>query len=102
MVYGESRLLAAARMAREAAGHTLQPTALVHEAWMGRIGDDNRWWENRGIFFGAASEAMRRILVGSARRKARLKHRGGQMRIDADGLEIVKSLPDEHFHTLAV
>ena len=73
LVYEELRKLAAARMAREAAGHTLQPTALVHEAWLRLVGDGPRSWQNRAHFFGAAAEAMRRILVEQARRKRRLK-----------------------------
>src|SRR3954471_24862614 len=76
LVYEELRRLAASRMAREAAGHTLQPTALVHEAWVRLVQDGSRSWENRAHFFGAASEAMRRILIERARRKSRLKHGG--------------------------
>lgn len=95
LVYEELRRLATIRMAREAAGHTLQPTALVHEAWVRLVEDGSRSWENRAHFFGAAAEAMRRILVESARRKARLKHGGGQERMDIDGLEIAASTPDE-------
>src|SRR5580765_229828 len=74
LVYGELRRMAAARMARESVGHTLQPTALVHEAWLRLIESGSRTWENRAHFFGAASEAMRRILIERARRKARLRH----------------------------
>jgi RNA polymerase sigma factor (TIGR02999 family) len=82
LVYDELRRLAAARMAAEAPGHTLQPTDLVHEAYIRLIGpaDDARW-EGRGHFFAAAAEAMRRILVESARRKARVRHGGGQGRV---------------------
>ena len=71
LVYDELRKLAAAKMAHEAAGHTLQPTALVHEAWLRLGGDAQPNWENRGHFFAAAAEAMRRILFDSARRKLR-------------------------------
>src|SRR4029450_9954554 len=78
MVYGELRRLAAHRMAQEAPGHTLQPTALVHEAWLRLTGDAGARFENRAHFFGAAAEAMRRILVESARRKRRIKH-GGEL-----------------------
>src|SRR2546425_13253617 len=79
LVYHELRQLAASRMASEAPGQTLQPTALVHEAYLRLIGPDQRQqWNGRGHFFGAAAEAMRRILVENARRKARLKH-GGQL-----------------------
>jgi RNA polymerase sigma factor (TIGR02999 family) len=88
LVYEELRRLAAARMAREAAGQTLQPTALVHEAWLRVVGDGDRNWENRAHFFGAAAEAMRRILIENARRKSRLKHGGGQARVDIDEVEV--------------
>ena len=69
LVYDELRRLAAARMAREAAGHTLQPTALVHEAWLRLAGNSEQSWCNRAHFFAAAAEAMRRILIERARRK---------------------------------
>src|SRR5215470_6037158 len=79
LVYDELRKLAAARMAAEAPGHTLQPTALVHEAYLRLVGPvDERRWDNRGHFFAAAAEAMRRILVESARRKNSLKHGEGR------------------------
>jgi RNA polymerase sigma factor (TIGR02999 family) len=78
LVYEELRRLAAHRMAPEAAGHTLQPTALVHEAWIRLVGDDAPLFANRAHFFSAAAEAMRRILIESARRKHRLK-RGGNL-----------------------
>src|SRR5580700_10025897 len=73
LVYDELRRLAAARMAQESANQTLQATALLHEAWLRLAGDGSRSWQNRAHFFGAASEAMRWILVDNARRKARLK-----------------------------
>lgn len=95
LVYEELRQLAAARMAQESAGHTLQPTALVHEAWMRLVSDGNRTWKNRAYFFGAAAEAMRRILIESARRKSRLKHGGGQERLDIADLELSGTSPDE-------
>jgi RNA polymerase sigma factor (TIGR02999 family) len=95
LVYGELRKLAAARMAREAPGHTLQPTALVHEAWLRLGGDQQPRWENRAHFFGAASEAMRRILVDNARRKQRDKHGGGLRRIDWENLDLAATAPDE-------
>ena len=76
LVYDELRRLAAHKMANEAAGHTLQPTALVHEAWLRLTGEESARFQNRAHFFGAAAEAMRRILVESARRKSRLKHGG--------------------------
>lgn len=95
LVYEELRRLATARMARESAGHTLQPTALVHEAWVRLVEDGSRTWENRGHFFGAASEAMRRILIERARRKSRLKHGSGQTPLDIAELDIAATLPDD-------
>ncbi len=95
LVYDELRRLAAARMAQEAAGQTLQPTALVHEAWLRLVGDDERTWQNRAHFFGAAAEAMRRILIENARRKSRLKRGGGQVRLDVDQLELAATTPDD-------
>ena len=94
LVYGELRRHAAVRMAHEAPGQTLQPTALVHEAWL-RISDGNRAWQNRAHFFGAAAEAMRRILIENARRKSRLKRGGGQLRFDIDQLELAAATPDD-------
>jgi RNA polymerase sigma factor (TIGR02999 family) len=96
LVYEELRRMAAARMAREAAGQTLQPTALVHEAWLQLVGDGDRTWENRAHFFGAAADAMRRILIDKARRKSRLKHGGGQIRVDIDDLELADTTPDDN------
>ncbi len=84
LVYDELRKLATIRMAQEAPGQTLQPTALVHEAWL-RLGGDDSQWENRAHFFGAAAEAMRRILVERARRRAALKRGGGAAHLDVDG-----------------
>src|SRR5438477_3190693 len=84
LVYEELRRLAAHKMAQESPGHTLQPTALVHEAWLRLTTNDNRTWNDRTHFFSAAAEAMRRILVESARRKNRLRHGGGQQRIHLD------------------
>jgi len=95
LVYDELRRLAAARMARESAGHTLQPTALVHEAWVRLVAAGSQTWENRAHFFGAASEAMRRILIERARRKARLKHGAGKAQVSLENLEIADALPDE-------
>ena len=96
LVYEELRRLAAARMAREAAGHTLQPTALVHEAWLQLVGAGGRTWKNRAHFFGAAADAMRRILIDNARRKAAQKHGGGRERVALEDLEITAATPDEH------
>jgi RNA polymerase sigma factor (TIGR02999 family) len=97
LVYDELRKMAAARMAQESAGHTLQPTALVHEAWLRLVGDKDRTWKNRAYFFGAVAEAMRRILIESARRKSRIRHGGGQQRLNIDGLELAGAMPDEKF-----
>jgi RNA polymerase sigma factor (TIGR02999 family) len=95
LVYEELRHLAAARMAQESAGHTLQPTALVHEAWMRLVGDGDRTWKNRAYFFGAAAEAMRRILIESARHKSRLKYGGGQERLNIEDVDLAGTTPDE-------
>src|SRR4051812_47240744 len=88
-VYGELRRIAAAKMAREQRGHTLQATALVHEAWL-RLGDDQ--FENRAHFFAAAAEAMRRILVERARRKSSAKHGAGAEHCDIEDVEIAAPL----------
>lgn len=77
-VYSELRHLAAQRLAQERPGQTLQATALVHEAYLRLVRDRSRGWDSHGHFFAAAAEAMRRILVEAARRKARLKHGGGK------------------------
>jgi RNA polymerase sigma factor (TIGR02999 family) len=95
LVYDDLRRMAAARMAREAEGQTLQPTALVHEVWLRMFGKGGRRWENRGHFFGEASEAMRRILIERARRKSRLKHGSEWVRVDFDGLTLAATTPDE-------
>jgi RNA polymerase sigma factor (TIGR02999 family) len=95
LVYEELRRLAAIRMSQEASGHTLQATALVHEAWLRMVGDGDRTWQNRAHFFGAAAEAMRRILVENARRKSRLKHGGGQFRLDINDIDLASAQPDE-------
>src|SRR5712691_10889151 len=80
LIYDELRRLAAQKMANEAPGQTLQPTALVHEAWLRLTGDENVKWDGRAHFFAAAAEAMRRILVERARRKQAQRHGGGQRR----------------------
>ena len=95
LVYEELRRLAAGKMARENAGLTLQPTALVHEAWLRLGGDEQPNWENRAHFFGAAAEAMRRILVDRARRRLRQRHGGGQERVDIDEVEITAPTDDD-------
>ena len=95
LVYDELRRLAAARLATEPAGQTLQPTALVHEAWMRLLGGQAQTWENRIHFFAAAAEAMRRIMIERARKKSRMKHGGGQVRVDIEKIDIADALPDE-------
>jgi RNA polymerase sigma factor (TIGR02999 family) len=96
LVYDELRKLAAARMANEGAGHTLQPTALVHEAWLRLTGNaPNAEFANRAHFFAAAAEAMRRILVDRARRKSAEKRGGGWQRIDLDKVEIAADANDD-------
>jgi RNA polymerase sigma factor (TIGR02999 family) len=95
LLYDELRKLAAHKMANEAPGHTLQPTALVHEAWLRLAGPKPQQWQNRAHFFAAAAEAMRRILVENARRKKRLKRGGEFERVPMDGLEIASPLPDD-------
>jgi RNA polymerase sigma factor (TIGR02999 family) len=95
LVYEELRKLAAARMAHEPPGQTLQPTALVHEAWLRLAGHDDRPWEGRAHFFGAAAEAMRRILIDNARRKKALRHGAGQPRLDIQEIEIAAPAPDD-------
>ena len=96
LVYDELRKLAAARMANEAAGHTLQPTALVHEAWLRLTGNDpNTHFANRAHFFAAAADAMRRILVDRARRKSAGKRGGGWERINLDNVEIAGDADDD-------
>jgi RNA polymerase sigma factor (TIGR02999 family) len=95
LVYEDLRRLAIARMAHEMPGQTLQPTALVHEAWLRLAADGDRTWQNRAHFFAAAAEAMRRILIEKARRKSRLKHGGGQARLDVEDLELADATPDD-------
>jgi RNA polymerase sigma factor (TIGR02999 family) len=95
LVYEELRRLARSKMAQQAAGHTLQPTALVHEAWLRLVGSERNEWHGRSHFFAAAAEAMRHILVDSARRKLRGKHGGGQERVDVDEIDIAAGMDDE-------
>ena len=87
LVYDELRRLARAHMGHERANHTLQPTALVHEAYLRLVGDTGARWDSRGHFFAAAAEAMRRILINRARDKKRLKRGGDRKRIDLDQIE---------------
>ena len=100
LVYEELRRLAAHKMANEAASQTLQPTALVHEAWLRLVGDENQKWDGRAHFFGAAAEAMRRILIDRARRKRAARHGGGQQRVDI--LEVDLASPTGDDQLLAV
>jgi len=96
LVYGELRKLAAHKMAVEYRGHTLQPTALVHEAWLRLAGDDGQaQFQNRGHFFGAAAEAMRRILIERARRRLAAKRGTGVEHLDLDEMEIASPLVDD-------
>jgi len=88
LVYEELRKLAAQKMASEAAGHTLQPTALVHEAWLRLAGEENQKWDGRGHFFAAAAESMRRILIERARRKHALKRGGDFERVNLDDVDV--------------
>src|SRR5882724_12136639 len=95
LVYEELRRLASHKMANEALGQTLQPTALVHEAWLRLTGGANIKWQSRAHFFGAAAEAMRRILIERARRRRSMRHGGGQQRVDIDEVEIASPARDE-------
>ncbi|MES2569635.1 MAG: ECF-type sigma factor [Verrucomicrobiota bacterium] len=95
LVYRELRGLASAKMGREQPGQTLQPTALVHEAWLRIGGIENRQWQNRAHFFAAAAEAMRRILIERARRKLAIRHGAGHKPLDVHELEIAAPGRDE-------
>lgn len=88
LVYDELRRLAAARMAHEPAGHILQPTALVHEAWIRLGADQQPDWQSRAQFFAAAAEAMRRILIDAARRRLALRRGGRMERVNIDDIEV--------------
>jgi len=101
LVYTELRKLAAHKMASERPGHTLQPTALVHEAWLRLVGADQpQSWQGRTHFFAAAAEAMRRILIECARRKKRLKHGGQLERVDVDEVELALPMPEDELLAL--
>jgi RNA polymerase sigma factor (TIGR02999 family) len=95
LVYEELRKLAAVRMSQEALGHTLQPTALVHEAWLRLVGGTGQNWNSRNHFFMAAAQAMRRILIERARQKSRLKRGGDQQRVPLETLEIASDADSE-------
>ena len=100
LVYEELRRLAAGKMAHESAGHTLQPTALVHEAWLRLVGDQTPSFQNRAHFFAAAAEAMRRILIDRARQKRAARHGGGQQRVELEQVEL--PFPGDDDQLLAV
>ena len=100
LVYEELRRLAASKISREAPYQTLQPTALVHEAWLRLMGGSQPAFENRAHFFSAAAEAMRRILIDRARRKLTVRHGGGYERIDVEQLNL--AAPDDDQEILAV
>ena len=95
LVYQELRKLAAHKMANQAAGHTLQTTELVHEAWLRLGGDEQARFAGRSHFFAAAAEAMRHILIDSARRKRAWRHGGGQARVDVESIEIAAQADDD-------
>lgn len=95
LIYDELRRLAAARMAGEAEGQTLQPTALVHEAWLRLVNEGGRTWKNRAHFFRAAAQAMRRILVDRARQKLSLKRGSGGEKITLDDIDLPAATVDD-------
>lgn len=95
MVYAELREVAAAKLAAEAPGHTLQPTALVHEAWLRLGGDPDHQWNGRAHFVAAAAEAMRRILIDRARSRKRIRHGGDLKRVDLDSVDLAATTDDD-------
>lgn len=100
LVYAELRQVAGQKMARESGGQTLQPTALVHEAWL-RLGADSQpHWQNRAHFFAAAAEAMRRILVDRARRKQAQRRGAGVEHVELDGLQLASPVDDDQLVAL--
>jgi RNA polymerase sigma factor (TIGR02999 family) len=100
VVYEELRRMAAHKMSLEPAGHTLQPTALVHEVWLKLVDTPSQSWQNRAHFFGAAAEAMRRILIARARRRQTQRRGSGALHMDVDELEIASPAPDEQLLAL--
>jgi RNA polymerase sigma factor (TIGR02999 family) len=100
LVYNELRRLAAHKMAAESAGHTLQPTALVHEMWLKLVDSPAQSWQNRAHFFGAAAEAMRRVLIARARRKQAQRRGSGAAHLDVDEIEIASPEPDDQLLAL--
>jgi len=102
LVYDELRHLAEARMAQESAGQTLQPTALVHDAWLRLTVEGDRTWQNRAHFFRAAALAMRRILVDRARHKSSLKCGGQRERVDIESVDLTVATPDDNPETARI
>src|SRR5438093_2265117 len=101
LVYDELRRLAAAKMAHERPDQTLQPTALVHEAWLRLAGNETQQWNGRAHFFGAAAEAMRRILIENARRKGAQRHGGGKVKLDIQAIHIATAPKDQELVALS-
>jgi RNA polymerase sigma factor (TIGR02999 family) len=99
LVYEELRRLAAAKMA-EQPGQTLQPTALVHEAWLKLVGGDRQYWESRRHFFSAAAKAMRHILIDRTRKRQCDRHGGGQQRVDIDEIDVAAPVEEEQLLAL--
>lgn len=102
LVYNELRRLAARKLSTDHLNQTLQPTALVHEAWLKLVGDRDRTFRNRAHFFRAAAEAMRHILIDRVRRRQTQRHGGGYVQIDLEGIESDLSSPDSSEHLLAL
>lgn len=100
LVYQELRRLAAHKLAHESPGQTLQATALVHEAWLRLVSAEHQTWQNRAHFFGAAAEAMRRILIDNARRKRARRHGGGQRRVELQDIDVAAPAPDDELLAL--
>src|SRR5262245_60945397 len=100
LVYDELRRLAASKLALEAPGQTLQPTALVHEAWLRLVGDHTRAFKDREHFFRASAEAMRRILIDRARRYQTQRHGRGYQRVDFDAFDLAAPVADSQLLTL--
>jgi RNA polymerase sigma factor (TIGR02999 family) len=96
LVYAELRKLAAFKLAQQPPDQTLQPTALVHEAYLRLLGDGSHSWQNRRHFFAAAAEAMRHLLVDRARRKAAVRHGGGWRRLDLDNVVVATQTTDDN------
>jgi RNA polymerase sigma factor (TIGR02999 family) len=94
-LYAELRRLAADKLAHEPVGQTLQPTALVHEAWLRLGGESQPAWQNRAHFFAAAAEAMRRILIDQARKRNRQRHGAGLQRVNLDSVELAATTDDD-------